>query len=225
MITFEGAGFAYGRDAILRDVSVSVEPGSFQFLTGPSGAGKTTFLRLCSLALRPTSGRVVHYGRNAASASRADITRVRRKIGVMHQNAQFLDHMTVAENVALPQQVVGRLSDAVIRDRDDILDWVGLGERATAYPPQLSGGERQRVALARAVIASPDIIIADEPTGNVDRDMAERLLLLLVELNRIGKGVMIATHDLGLIRSAKSAVNARVLRLKDGALTLAGAEL
>ncbi|MEL6584571.1 MAG: ATP-binding cassette domain-containing protein [Pseudomonadota bacterium] len=225
MITFEEAGFSYADTPILKNVSLNVEPGSFHFLTGPSGAGKTTFLRLCYLALRPTSGRVVHYGRDAATASRDDITRIRRKLGVMHQNCTFLDHLSVAENVILPLDVTERRQSQSERNRDELLDWVGLSTRSSAKPPELSGGERQRVALARAVMSSPDVLIADEPTGNLDRDMADRLLMLLIELNRLGKAVIVATHDIALIRAAKGQVAARVLRLKGGSLSQAGAEL
>jgi cell division transport system ATP-binding protein len=225
VITFEGAGFSYGDTQILRDVSLELGPGTFHFLTGPSGAGKTTFLKLCYLGLRPGSGRVVHYGRDATSATAEDVLRVRRKIGVMHQNPTFLDHLSVAENVLLPLEVTGRVDAHSTRNRDELLEWVGLSARRDATPAELSGGERQRAALARAVISSPDLLIADEPTGNLDRDMAERLLLLMLELNRLGKAVLIATHDLALIRAAKGQVSARVLRLKGGALSPAGADL
>jgi cell division transport system ATP-binding protein len=149
----------------------------------------------------------------------------RRRIGVVHQDCQFLDHLPVIENIALPLTVTGQTMEDQQANVADLLAWVGLGERAEALPPELSGGERQRAALARALILSPDVILADEPTGNVDWEMSQRLLHLLIALNGMGKTVMIATHDLMLIRAAKAQVQARVLRLSGGALQAAGADL
>ena len=147
-----------------------------------------------------------------------------RRIGVVHQDCQFLDHLNVSDNIALPLTVSGRDAEAA-GNLGDLIGWVGLRGQADQLPPELSGGERQRAALARAVIMSPDVIIADEPTGNVDWEMSQRLLTLLVELNRMGKTVIIATHDMNLIRAAKSQVTTRVLRLQDRRLMQAGAEL
>ena len=157
--------------------------------------------------------------------TRDDIAKVRRRIGVVHQNCQFLDHLSVRENLALPLTVSGRDDDLHPSNVEDLLGWVGLTERGDALPPELSGGERQRAALARAIIMSPDLILADEPTGNVDWEMAQRLLALLVELNKMGKTILIATHDLNLIRTVKSEVSARVLRISNAKLQLAGADL
>ena len=156
---------------------------------------------------------------------RDDIALARRRIGVVHQDVQFLDHLPVADNVALPLTVSGRdtLDESV--NLRELLSWVGLKARADALPPELSGGERQRAALARAVIMSPDVILADEPTGNIDWEMSQRLLQLLLELNRMGKTIMVATHDLNLIRAAKNQVQARVLRISNRRLQLAGADL
>ncbi|MEC8196432.1 MAG: ATP-binding cassette domain-containing protein, partial [Pseudomonadota bacterium] len=149
----------------------------------------------------------------------------RRQIGVVHQDCQFLDHLPVRENVALPLTVAGRDSLEQHSNLKELLTWVGLGHRASALPPELSGGERQRAALARAVIMSPDVVLADEPTGNVDWEMSQRLLQLLVELNKMGKTILIATHDMNLIRAAKHHVQARVLRISGRKLQLAGADL
>ncbi len=147
--------------------------------------------------------------------SRDDIANIRRRIGVVHQDCQFLDHLPLIENVALPLTAAGRDVAAEAENLDELLSWVGLSAQRASLPPQLSGGERQRAALARAAIMSPDTILADEPTGNIDWDMSLRLLQLLVELNRMGKTILIATHDLNLIRAAKSQVAARVLRISN----------
>ena len=155
--------------------------------------------------------------------TRDDVARSRRRIGIVHQDCKFLDHMTLAANMALPFTVSDRESDP--GDLDELLGWVGLRHLAQALPPSLSGGERQRAALARAVIVDPDVILADEPTGNVDWEMSLRILALLVELNRMGKTILVATHDLNLIRQAKSQVQARVLRIAKQRIQLAGADL
>ncbi|RBI84111.1 cell division protein FtsE [Rhodosalinus halophilus] len=225
MIELEGVSYSYGGGDLLREIDLTLAPGSFHFLTGPSGAGKTTLLRLCYAALRPTAGRIGLFGRDLAQMDRDGVARARRRIGVVHQDCQFLDHLPVAENVALPVAVseTGRTADA--ENLAELLAWVGLSARAQALPPELSGGERQRAALARAVIMSPDVILADEPTGNVDWEMSQRLMQLLIELNRLGKAVLLATHDLALIRATKPHVQARVLRIADRRLSVAGAEL
>ena len=225
MIELKGAGYSYGRDALLHGLDLVLAPGSFHFLTGPSGAGKTTLLKLCYGDLRPTEGRVEFLGHDGGRLTRDGLARLRRRIGVVHQDCQFLDHLTIAENVALPLTVAGADTSERRAEVTQLLGWVGLGRRADALPPQLSGGERQRAALARAVITDPDMLIADEPTGNIDWEMSQRLLGLLAELNRLGKAVLVATHDLGLIRAAKPHVSARVLRLAGGTLQAAGAEL
>ena len=221
MIALEDVSYSYGRGTLFSDVSVTIEPGSFQFLTGASGAGKTTLLRLCYGDLPATSGRVSLFGQDAGTLDRDQLALTRRRIGVVHQDCQFLDHLPISENVALPLQVSGRAGEAE-ENLADLLAWVGLARQADQRPPQLSGGERQRAALARAVITSPDVIVADEPTGNIDWEMSQRLLTLLIELNRMGKAVLIATHDLALIRLAKAQVAAKVLRLAAGRLETGG---
>lgn len=225
MIELDNVAYSYGGGELLSGISFAMQPGSFHFLTGPSGSGKTTFLKLCYGALVPTSGHVRLFDRDVRAMSRDDVAMTRRRIGVVHQDVQFLDHLPVADNVALPLTVSGRAHLDELANLRELLGWVGLKARADALPPELSGGERQRAALARAVIMSPDVILADEPTGNVDWEMSQRLLKLLVELNRMGKTVMIASHDLGLIRAAKTQVQARVLRIANRQLHLAGADL
>ena len=225
MIELKDVGMNYGGGTLLDGVSLTLPQGSFHFLTGPSGAGKTTLLKLCYLALRPTSGAVSVFGQEAAAFDRDAVASTRRKIGVVHQDCQFLDHLPMNENIALPLAVAGRDVSAEENNIKELLNWTGLSHRASAHPPELSGGERQRAALARAVIMSPDVILADEPTGNVDWDMSQRLLSLLLELNRMGKTVLIATQDLALNRQAKTKGTARVLRIRDRNIEIAGAGL
>ena len=212
MIGFDNVAHDFGSGALLSELTLELTAGSFHFLTGPSGAGKSTFLKLCYGELTPTSGTVSFLGRNIAGMNRDELALMRRDIGVVHQDCQFLDHLTLAENVALPLAVSGRRIDP--GELAELLGWVGLSNQAQALPPTLSGGERQRGALARAVIMSPRILLADEPSGNLDHDLSMRLLTLLVELNRLGTTVMIATHDLGLMDQYE----ARRLVLTDGRL-------
>lgn len=223
VIELDNVAYNYGRSELFSGLNLQLATGSFHFLTGPSGAGKTTLLKLCYGELVATSGQARLFGQDARALDRDAVAQARRRIGIVHQDCQFLDHLTLAENIALPLTVSGRAASP--SDLRDLLGWVGLSQQAAQFPPQLSGGERQRAALARAVIMSPEVILADEPTGNVDWEMSQRLLSLLVELNKMGKTVLIATHDISLIRAAKAQVSARVLRLKDRRLQLAGADL
>ena len=223
VIAFDNVAYSYGGGELLSEVSLRLAPGSFHFLTGPSGAGKSTLIKLAYAELMPTAGRVTIFDREVRGLSRDDIARARRRIGVVHQNVEFLDHLPLITNVTLPLAVSDRAPNP--QDVSDLLTWVGLQNHADALPPSLSGGERQRAAVARAVIMGPDVILADEPTGNLDWEMSLRLLTLLVELNRMGKTILIATHDLNLIRQAKAQVPARVLRISRRRIQLAGADL
>ena len=184
---------------IVRDLNFGITPQSFQFLTGPSGAGKTTLLRLMLLSLRPTRGVIRIFGENAAQLDKDSITGLRRRIGVVFQDFRLLDHLTTYENVALPLRVMGRDERSYRPEVVELLRWVGLGERMNALPAVLSGGEKQRAAIARALIVRPELLLADEPTGNVDPALARRLLRLFVELHKFGTAVVIATHDLTLM--------------------------
>jgi len=200
VIRFENVGLRYGLGAeVLRDVSFHLLPGSFHFLTGPSGAGKTSLLRLLLMSLKPSRGLIFLFGQNVATIPPQERAEMRRRIGTVFQDFRLLDHLTTWENVALPLRVLGKRPEEYREDVTELLKWVGLGDRMYAYPPVLSGGEKQRAAIARAVIGKPELLLADEPTGNVDPQMAHRLLRLFVELNRLGTSIVIATHDYQLI--------------------------
>jgi cell division transport system ATP-binding protein len=200
LVRFENVGLRYGMGPeVLQDLSFSIEPGTFQFLTGPSGAGKTTLMRLLLLSLRPTRGLISVFGKDSSKLDKDAITSIRRRIGVVFQDFRLLDHLTTYENVALPLRVQNRVESEYRGEVVELLHWVGLGERMHVYPEVLSGGEKQRAAIARALIVRPELLLADEPTGNVDPTMARRLIRLFVELQRSGTSVVVATHDLGLM--------------------------
>lgn len=200
-------------EEILAGIDLTLKPGSFTFLTGPSGAGKTSLLRLLYLAMKPTRGEVSLFGRRTDMLPRTALSAMRRRIGVVFQEFRLLDHLTAYENAALPLRVAGGKAVNYQSDVEELLRWVGLGGRLNALPAQLSGGEQQRVAIARALVNKPDLLIADEPTGNVDPEMSERLMRLFIELNRrLGTTVLIATHDLSLVHK----IRAPVLRLQHG---------
>jgi cell division transport system ATP-binding protein len=200
VVRFENVGLRYGMGPeVLRDLSFNVEPHSFQFLTGPSGAGKTSLLRLLYLSLKPTRGLISLFDHDVATLSKDSLATLRRRVGIVFQDFRLLDHMTTYENVALPLRVLGKDEASYRHEVVELLRWVGLGERMLALPAVLSGGEKQRAAIARAVIARPHLLLADEPTGNVDPVLARRLLRLFVELNKSGTSVIIATHDIALM--------------------------
>jgi cell division transport system ATP-binding protein len=217
VIRFENVGLRYGMGPeILRDISFQLPERSFQFLSGPSGAGKTTLLRLLFLSLKPTRGLITIFGKDRSQITHPELPHLRRKIGVVFQDFRLLDHMTTYENVALPLRVRGREEVSYRSDVVELLKWVGLGDRMNVLPPVLSGGEKQRAAIARALIEQPTVLLADEPTGNVDPPLARRLLRLFIELNRLGTAVVIATHDLNLMDQ----VDARRMILSGGRLDL-----
>ena len=217
MVRFENVGLRYGLGPeVLRDLTFRIDPRSFQFLTGPSGAGKTSLLKLLYMSIRPTRGLVTLFNNDIASLDSDDLAALRRRIGIVFQDFRLLDHMTTYENVALPFRVMGRDEASYRSEVVELLQWVGLGERMWALPPVLSGGEKQRAAIARAVIGRPELLLADEPTGNVDPSLGQRLLRLFVELNKTGTAVVIATHDIALMDQ----FDARRLVLHDGRLHL-----
>jgi cell division transport system ATP-binding protein len=193
-------GLRYGLGSeVLRDLTFRIEPHSFQFLTGPSGAGKTSLLRLLLLSLKPTRGLITLFDQDVATLNKDALSGLRQRIGIVFQDFRLLDHLTTYENVALPLRVLGQRESSYRQQVTELLQWVGLGERIWALPPVLSGGEKQRAAIARAVIARPHLLLADEPTGNVDPNLAQRLLRLFVELHKSGTSVVIATHDIALM--------------------------
>ena len=215
MVRFEHVGLRYGLGPeVLRDLTFRIDAHSFQFLTGPSGAGKSSLLRMLFLSLRPSRGLATIFGHDVATLSKDALSTLRRRIGIVFQDFRLLDHMTTFENVALPLRILGQSVQSYRAEVVELLNWVGLGERIEALPPVLSGGEKQRAAIARAVIARPQLLLADEPTGNVDPNLAQRLLRLFVELHRSGTSVVIATHDIALMDQ----FDARRLVLHEGRL-------
>jgi cell division transport system ATP-binding protein len=219
VIRFDNVGLRYGSGPeILRDVTFHVLPGSFHFLTGPSGAGKTSLLRLLFMSLKATRGLIFVFGENVADLPQSGRAALRRRIGIVFQDFRLLDHLTTWENVALPLRVMSKKESDYAEDVTDLLRWVGLGDRIHAYPEVLSGGEKQRAAIARAVIGRPELLLADEPTGNVDPAIGNRLLRLFVELNRLGTSVIIATHDYALMEQ----LEAPRLMLYEGQLQVSG---
>ena len=216
IVRFQNVGMRYGLGPeVFHDVSFGVKAGSFRFVVGPSGAGKSTLLKLMYLAHRPSQGLIHMFGHDTATVARKDMPAVRRRIGVVFQDFRLIDHLSALDNVALPLRVAGA-DEKQLRDHvAELLRWVGLENEIHALPSRLSGGQQQRVAIARAVIGRPDLLLADEPTGNVDNAIAMRILYLLEELNKIGTTVIIATHNETLISRFKFPQ----LRIEDGRVT------
>ena len=217
IVAFDNVGLRYGSGReVLSDISFTLYPGSFYFLTGASGAGKTSLLKLLYLAQRPSRGGLRMFGADLVTLPRDRLPPFRRRLGVVFQDFRLVQHLSAWDNVALPLRVSGVGEAELARPVSDMLDWVGLGERSHARPATLSGGEQQRVAIARAVIARPDLLIADEPTGNVDPEMALKLLRLFEALNRLGTTVVVATHDVHLLRKVPESL---IMRLDKGRLS------
>ncbi|NBC88860.1 MAG: cell division ATP-binding protein FtsE [Alphaproteobacteria bacterium] len=218
IVKFDNVGLRYGTDPeVLSDLSFTLYPGSFYFLTGASGAGKTSLLKLLYLAQRPSRGAIRMFGQDMITLPTRRLPDFRRRLGVVFQNFRLVEHLTAYDNVALPLRLAGTEEARVRKAVSDMLDWVGLSHRAEARPPSLSGGEQQRVAIARAVIARPQMLIADEPTGNVDPEMALKLLRLFEALNtRVGTTVVVATHDVQLLRKVPDSL---IMRLHKGRMS------
>ncbi|MGE4220179.1 MAG: cell division ATP-binding protein FtsE [Alphaproteobacteria bacterium] len=217
MVRFENVGMRYGTGPeVLTDISFELPPGAFRFVTGPSGAGKSSLLKLMYLATRPSRGLITLFDRDVATIRREELPGLRRRIGVVFQDFRLLGHLSAFDNVALPLRVAGRSEDMIRKHVSELLAWVGLAEQMNARPPTLSGGQQQRVAIARAVIGRPSLLLADEPTGNVDDAIAVRLLYLFEELNRMGTTIVIATHNEALIER----FDHPLLHLEDGQLAV-----
>ena len=224
VVQLENVGLRYGTGAeTLAGLTLTLGRGSFHILAGASGAGKTSLLNLITLAQRPTRGRIRLFGEEVSALPRAALPRFRRRIGVVYQDFRLIPHLSAFDNVALPLRIAGTSERELAGPVGEMLEWVGLGHRAAAPPPTLSGGEQQRVAIARAVIGRPELIVADEPTGNVDPEMAGRLFHLLAALNGLGTTVLVATHDVHLLARVPDAALLRLARgrLEDPVGTLA----
>ncbi len=216
IISLQNVGLRYNAGPeVLKDINLELKAGDFYFLTGASGAGKTTLLKLLHLAHKPTRGKVRIFGHDVDNIKQYDMAHIRRKIGIVFQDYHLLDHLSVLDNVALPLRIAGKSEKYIQAHVPELIEWVGLKSFINTKPKLLSGGQQQRVAIARAVINNPEILIADEPTGNVDDEMAKKLLFLFLELNKMGTTVIIATHSTNLIKQ----FNFPVLHLQDGYLT------
>jgi cell division transport system ATP-binding protein len=219
VVRFDDVSMRYGRgQEILKDLSFALAPGSFHFVTGPSGAGKSSLLKLIYLAAKPTKGLVHLFGQDISRVAAKDQPFLRRRIGVVFQEFRLLDHLSAFDNAALPLRIAGLPAESYRDDVAELLRWVGLKNRMHAMPATLAGGEKQRLAIARAVVGRPEILLADEPTGNVDHEMALRIYRLFVELNKLGATILIATHDQDLVASS----GRPVLHLAEGRITNLG---
>lgn len=200
MIKFEHIGLRYGvGPEVLSDINFRLDPGSFHFLSGPSGAGKTSLLSLLYLGRKPTRGLITMFGKNVGQLSRTDLKHIRQNIGVVFQDFRLLNHMSAFDNIALPLRIMGQSEKEIRENVNELMEWVGLGDHKSMLPPTLSGGQQQRVAIARAVITRPRLLVADEPTGNLDDEAGLRLLTLFDQLNRMGTTVVIASHNIPLM--------------------------
>ena len=219
ILRFEDVGLRYGLGPeILQDISFGLQEGSFHFLMGPSGAGKSSLLKLMYLALKPTRGLIHIFGEEISTINRKNAPSFRRNIGVVYQEFRLIPHISAFDNVALPLRIT-KLKESLIRKNvEELLEWVGLKDYMQSKPPTLSGGQQQRVAIARAVVAKPKILLADEPTGNVDDEIAERIMHLFEELNKMGTTVVVATHNTSLVRES----NFFSMTLSDGKLQFSG---
>jgi cell division transport system ATP-binding protein len=217
IVRFENVGLRYGLGPeVLQDVNFSLDRGSFHFLIGESGAGKSSLLKLIYLAFKPSRGMISLFGRDIATTSREDLPALRRKVGVVFQEFRLLTHLSAFDNVALPLRVAGARESDVQKHVAELLAWVGLKDHMQARPPTLSGGQQQRVSIARAVIARPRLLLADEPTGNIDDELGLRLMHLFEELNRLGTSVVIATHNMNLVER----LGHRQLKLEHGHMSI-----
>ena len=216
IVQFDNVGLRYGTEReVLSDISFTLYPGSFYFLTGASGAGKTSLLKWLYHAPRPSRGMIRMFGTDVITVPRERLPAFRRRIGTVFQDFRLVEHLSAFDNVALPLRVSGVPESEIEKPVADMLDWVGLAHRAEAKPATLSGGEQQRVAIARAVISRPEVLVADEPTGNVDHDMGLKLLRLFEALNRLGTTVVVATHDVQLLKKVPDSL---IMRLDKGRL-------
>lgn len=200
MIKFEHVGLRYGvGPEVLTDINFTLEAGSFHFLCGPSGAGKTSLMNLLYLGRKPSRGILSMFGQNISTLSREQLVPLRQRIGVIFQDFRLLNHLSAFDNVALPMRIVGRSEDEIKSNVTELMNWVGLGDCMHRLPPTLSGGQQQRIAVARAVITRPKLLLADEPTGNLDDEIGMKLMHLFDQLNRMGTTIVVATHNLQIL--------------------------
>ncbi len=222
LLSFEHVSLRYDPHvAVLSDINLALVSGMFYFLTGASGAGKSSLMRLIYQIERPDVGRVVLFDRDTSTLLPHEFPALRRRLGIVYQDFRLIQHLTALENVALPLCVVGAHPSDVRGHVSELLAWVGLGGRENAFPCELSGGEQQRVAIARAIVNKPKLLLADEPTGNVDEISSRKLMHLFLELNKMGTTVLFATHQQDFVQKYAKPV----LRLKKGRLVTSLAEV